>query len=107
MPRLFKIIVLGFVFGWELIVVGRYTPYPHGEEFEVRYRQKERIMAFSEYNQHPSPATLAVFQKELRLMHKHEDWKNWLAIGLLITLNAFGAYLFLSWKWPAQKMSIG
>jgi hypothetical protein len=93
MPRVFKILLIGFVLGFELIFVGTYNPYPHGEIVDVRYRGKERTTAYMDYRLHSSPETEAKFHEELRLMHKHEDWKGYAALGFLIALNIGGIYL--------------
>ena len=95
MPRVFKIILIGFVLGFELIFVGTYNPYPHGEIVDVRYRGKERMTAYMDYRLHPSPGTEAKFREEQRLMHKHEDWKGYTALGFLVALNIGGIYLLL------------
>ena len=93
MPRVFKILLIGFVLVFELIFVGTYTPYPHGEIVDVRYRGKERTTAYMDYRLHPSPETEAKFHEELRLMHKHEDWKGYAALGILVAVNIGGIYL--------------
>ena len=102
---MFKVVIIGFVLGVELIFVAAYNPYPHGEVHEVRYHQKERLEAWIDYAQHPSPPTEAAFQKELHLMHKHEDWKIYAALGLLVTLNVIGVYYFLA-KFPPVKIRV-
>jgi hypothetical protein len=101
MSRLFKILLVGFALGFELIFVGTFNPYPHGEIHDVRYRQHERVAAMIDYRLHPSPASEATFHEELRLMHKHEDWKGYAALGLLVALNVVGIYFFL--KHEQQK----
>jgi hypothetical protein len=94
MSPIFKLILVSFVLFMELVFVGLYQPYPHGEVSGVRYRNKERVAAMMDYRFHPSPATEATFQEELRLMHKHEDWKKYLALGILVALNLVGIYYF-------------
>ena len=66
----------------------------HGQIVDTRYRQKERVAAFNDYEYHRSPETTARFQEELRLMHKHEDWKMYLAIGLYFAINGVWIYYF-------------
>ena len=88
-------LLIGFVLGFELLFIGSYNPYPHGEIHDVRYRQHERVAAMIDYQLHPSPATEATFHEELRLMHKHEDWKSYSALGFLVALNIGGIYLLL------------
>ena len=95
MSRLFKILLVGFALGFELIFLAGYNPYPHGETVDVRYRQSEREKAILDYRIHPSPATEAMFYEELRLMHKHEDWKPYAKLGVLFVLNGLGIYCFL------------
>jgi len=55
-------------FGSELLF-GR----SHGPIADARFRRQERLAAYFEYNNHPSPATKAAFKEELRLIHNHED----------------------------------
>jgi hypothetical protein len=95
MPRVFKILLIGFILVFELIIVGSYNPYPHGEMVDVRYRGRERTEAWMDYRLHPSPGSEARFHEELRLMHKHEDWKGYAALGLLVALNIGGFYFLL------------
>ena len=97
MSRLFKILLVAFGLGFELILVGTFNPYPHGEVVEVRYRQHERMAAMIDHLQHPSPETEAAFHEELRLMHKHEDWKMYTALGLWVAANAAGIYYLLKY----------
>ena len=66
----------------------------HGMIVDVRYRRAERLAAFRDSIEHPSPATKAAFQEELRLMHKHEDWKWELALGLFIVINGVWIYYY-------------
>lgn len=86
---------VGFILVFDLFFVGIYNPYPHGEIVDVSYRGKERLVAWLENAQHPSPATKAKLQEELRLMHRHEDWKGYVALGLLVGLNIAGFYYLL------------
>jgi hypothetical protein len=72
-----------------------HNPYPHGETIDVRYRGKERMTAYMDYRLNPSPETEAKFHDEMRLMHKHEDWKGYAALGFLVALNIGGIYLLL------------
>ena len=95
MSRLFKILLVGFGLGFELIFVGTCNPYPHGMSHDVRYRNQERLSAWIDSRQHPSPETEAKFREELRLMHDHEDWKIHTALGALVVVNVVGIYLFL------------
>jgi len=95
MPRLLKILLIGFGLGFELIFVGTCNPYPHGMSHDVSYRHQERLAAWMDSRQHPSPATEARFQDEMRLMHEHEDWKIHAGLGVLVVLNVAGIYLLL------------
>ena len=98
MPRVFKILLIGFVLGFELIFVAVFNPYPHGEAFDVRFRHAERVAAFMERTTHPSPESEARWRDELKLMHDHEDWKMHLALGLLVVVNGAAIYLFLRYE---------
>jgi hypothetical protein len=95
MPRLFKILLVGFALGFELIFLGTYNPYPHGEMVDVHYRGHERLAAWFDYHQHPSPTSKATLDDEMRLMHRHEDWKGYVALGLIVVANVAGIYYFL------------
>lgn len=66
----------------------------HGQIVDTRYRQKERVAAFSDYEYHRSPETTARFQEELRLMHKHEDWKMYLVMGVFFAVNGVWIYYY-------------
>ena len=66
----------------------------HGMMADAHYRRAERLAAFFDYHEHPSPDTKAKFQEEMRLMHKHEDWKAELALGLFIIINGTGIYYY-------------
>ena len=96
MSRLFKILLVGFGLGFELIFVATFNPYPHGQIVDVHYRRHERMAAMMDYRIHPSLATKARFREELRLMHKHEDWKMYAALGLLVVLNCVGIYILMA-----------
>jgi hypothetical protein len=60
----------------------------------VRYRRHEREAALIDHSLHPSSATEARFQEELRLMHKHEDWKIYAMLGLLVALKWVAFIIF-------------
>jgi hypothetical protein len=66
----------------------------HGMMADTQYRRKERLEAFVDYHHHPSPESKATFQEEMRLMHKHEDWKLELTLGLFVILNGVGIYYY-------------
>jgi hypothetical protein len=66
--------------------------------WDVSYRRHERTEAFFDYVQHKSPATTATWQQELGLLHRHEDWKGYLASGLLIATNVAAIYFFLHYE---------
>jgi len=95
MSRFFKILLVGFIVGIEYLFVLSYDPYPHGEINDVRYRQSEREDAHYNWATHPTPTTEARWFEELRLMHKHEDWKPYAKLGALVVLNVLGIYYFL------------
>ena len=66
----------------------------HGMMADARYRRVERLAAFRDSIEHPSPATKAAFQDEMRLMHRHEDWKWQLVLGILVVINGVGIYYY-------------
>ena len=94
---MFKLVLVAFAIWLELMLVVSYQPYPHGEIFAVQYRNQERYAAWNNSIFHPSPTTKAAFQEEMRLMHKHEDWKTYVALGFLGVLNVVGIYYFLNY----------
>lgn len=71
-----------------------FNPWPHGEKAEVKVRRRERIAAFFDYSQNPSLTTKATFDEEIRLMHRHEDWKIYFAGALLVAAKVISIYLF-------------
>jgi hypothetical protein len=95
MSRDFKILLVGIVLVIELLAYLQWSPYSHGVLGGVVYRAKERIAATVDYHQHPSPATKAKFDEELRLMHQHEDWKYWANLAFVLVANVAGIYVFL------------
>jgi hypothetical protein len=77
------------------------SPWPHGEMGSVRYRHQERFAAFIDYRQHPSPATKATFDEEMRLLHEHEDWRPYLEWSLIMLAN--GACIYYFWGYGNLK----
>ena len=100
--RLFVIVLALIVelvvleFGGE-VLFGR----SHGMMADARFRHQERIAAFFDYHDHPSQATKATFDEEMRLMHRHEDWKVYLWLSILFTVNAAGIYYY--WNYEDRK----
>ena len=79
MRILFKVIVVLLALFLEIAIL-EFGPEvfgarSHGMMADAQYRRKERLAAYFDYQQHPSPESKAMFQEEMRLMHKHEDWK--------------------------------
>ena len=73
----------------------------HGAMVDTSFRRHERIAAFFDYHNHPSPATKATFDNEMRLMHRHENWKLYLALSLFVVINGAGIYYY--WNHGNQK----
>ena len=73
----------------------------HGAMADTHFRRQERLAAFADYHNHPSPDTKATFDEEMRLMHKHEDWKLYLGLGLFIVINGAGIYYY--WSYANRK----
>ena len=65
---------------------------------DVSYRHTEHFVALRDYMEHHSTDTRAAYDRELALMHKHEDWKGYLALGLLLAANVAAVYLFLRYE---------
>jgi hypothetical protein len=98
MPVVVMVLFLELVlleFGSELIF-----GLSHGIIIDTKYRQEQRIKAFENYLDHPSPTTKAAFQEEVRLMHKHEDWKWELGYASWILLNSIWIYYYFRMPWP-------
>ncbi|HEY4415668.1 MAG TPA: hypothetical protein VGO57_08255 [Verrucomicrobiae bacterium] len=96
MKIFYKLLIVILVLFLELAVVelGLVFGMSHGLMADVPYRHAERVAAFQDSIAHPSPAAEAVFQAEVRLMHRHEDWKWELPAGLFIVINGIGIYYF-------------
>jgi hypothetical protein len=71
------------------------NPYPHGMIGDVKYRHAERFVVLQNYLVHKSNETRAALDRELALMHRHEDWKMYLAVGLLVVANVMMIYFIL------------
>jgi len=78
-----------------LFVTMFWNPYPHGMIADVSYRHTERFAALRDYMEHQSADRKAALDRELALMHRHEDWKMYLALGLLLAANVAACYFFL------------
>ena len=89
-----KLVVLALL--GEILVLSFFCdPYPHGEAWDVSWHRQERSAAFFDYVQHQSPTAKAAWEQELRSLHRHEDWKAYLALSLLIAINWAAIYFFL------------
>ena len=98
MTRSFKFTLVAIALILEFLFLAFFcNPWPHGEMGDVRFRHQERLTAFFDYHYHPSPTAKATFDEEMRLMHRHEDWKVYLALGLIVVANGAGIYYFLSY----------
>jgi hypothetical protein len=96
MSRGFKIALIAVGLGFELFfLLPNLNPWPHGEAFDTRYRHKERLEAFMDWSLHPSPTSRATWEQELKLLHHHEDWKMYVILGLLVTLNGMAIYYII------------
>jgi hypothetical protein len=63
----------------------------------VSYRHEERLKAYRDYLRDGSPDTKAVFDREMDLMLKHEAWKIYLSLGLIVIADGIGIYYFISY----------
>jgi len=84
--------VFGFALIVQLLWLGTCNPYPHGDIVDVQYRRKERLAAFRESKQHPSPTAQATFDEELRRLRRHERIWMIVLLGVLLTANGVGIY---------------
>ena len=93
MSRGFKIALVALVVIFEFLFFPMlFNPYPHGMFTDASYRRAERFQALRDYTEHQSADTRAALDHELDLMHRHEDWKGYLALGLLIAANMVAIY---------------
>lgn len=95
MKRSIKLIIVGVVLWIELLFVTFHNPYPHGPIVDVWYRQSERHAAHSNYVQHPSAETRAVFDVELKRMRRYVTVVTILKLTVLVAVNTVGIYCFL------------
>jgi hypothetical protein len=102
MKILFKLVVVISALCVELVVLALGNELifglGHGQIADTRYRQKERVAAWIDDLNRPSPETKAKFREELRLMHKHEDWKMSLAVGVFFAINGVWIYYYFRGK---------
>ncbi len=99
MSRALKTTLAAIVLILELLFVIMFgNPYPHGMVADVRYRHTERFVALRDYMEHHSADTKAAYDRELALLHKHEDWKEFLTLGLLLAANVAAVYFFLRYE---------
>jgi hypothetical protein len=99
MSRAFKITLIAMTVILEFLFVTMFcNPYPHGMIADVSYRHTERFVALRDYMEHHSTDTRAAYDRELALMHRHEDWKGYLALGLLLAANVAAVYFFLRYE---------
>ena len=98
MRIIFKLVVVFLALILELVVleIGSEMLFgmSHGAMVDTPFRRHERLAAFREYQELPSPATKAAFNEEMRLMHKHEDWKLYLGLSIFLVLNGAGIYYY-------------
>ena len=97
MTRRSKLMVVTGALILEFIVLACFcNPWPHGEIADSRYRQRERLGAYFRYHEHPSKAAAAVLNRELLLMHKHDDWRLYAWSSLIIAGNMVVIWQFLA-----------
>ena len=103
MSRRFKIILIVLALILEFFLAHICNPYPHGMMGDVSYRRAERLGTFRDYMRLRSTDTKAAFDKEMILMHRHEDWKIYAALGLLVAINGTAIYWFLCYEHGRQQ----
>jgi len=81
------------------------NPHPHGMIVDVKYRRAERMTALQDYTTTRSPETKAALDRELTLMHKHEDWKTYLVDASFLIASILIAYLFLKRESPRPEFN--
>lgn len=107
MRMAFKLLVIVAALFLEILLLdvgnGLIFGLSHGQMADVSYRRKQRFKAYFDYRQNPNEKTKADFQEEMRLMHRHEDWKTYLGVGLFFGVNGVWIYFYLREKRPATK----
>ena len=98
--RLILVVVSLVLFVQLLYFVG-HNPYPHGDIVDISYRQKERLAAFWDDKQHPSPDAHAKLLVELKQMRRYELVMMILKGSALLTVDAFGIYYLMRHERPA------
>ena len=73
----------------------------HGEILDISYRRKERMAAFWDDRQNPSPEAHAKFLMELKRMHRYELVIIILKGGVLLTIDVFGIRYLMRREEPA------
>jgi len=103
MTRNSKVTIIVVALILELFWLSKFcNPWPHGEAWDVSYRRPARVAAFFANIKHQTPATEANWQREMRLLHKHERWKIYSVLGLLVGVNGILIYYFWSYdSWTA------
>jgi len=89
-----KVFIVLLVIFLELAILQILNVGGHGMMADTKYRHTERLAAYREYHEHPSPETKAAFRTEMRLMHAHEDWKGEVFLASLLIANGIGFYFY-------------
>ncbi|HXR05142.1 MAG TPA: hypothetical protein VN836_10590 [Verrucomicrobiae bacterium] len=94
--KVFIVLVLAF----QLLVVAAIFFDPLHGPFDSDYRHEERVKAYLDWKQNPSPSSKAAYEEELRLVHSHLDKRN-TAIVAMLALEAIGFYYLWNRKTKA------
>jgi len=89
-------IVLAFAF--QLLVAAAILFDPLHGPFDSEYRHEERVKAYLDWKQNPSPSSKSVYEEEMRLVHSHLDKRN-AAIVVILVLEAVG----IDYLWNRKK----
>jgi hypothetical protein len=99
--RLILVIVAVVLFLQFLYFVG-HNPYPHGDILDVSYRRKERMSAYWENAQHPSPEAHAKLAVEMKKLHRYELVTGAATLAILLTIDGFGIYFLMKYARKAK-----
>jgi uncharacterized membrane protein (UPF0182 family) len=94
MKKVFKWSVVSLVLICELCFLLLQGVWLHGPVFDVSYRHDQRVAAFWDDHLHPSPATKATLDTELKRMDRYLAVKMVLIVGVFVGIDWLGLYCF-------------
>jgi len=95
--KVFIVLALAF----QVLVVAAILFDPLHGPFDSEYRHEERLKAYLDWKQNPSPLSKSVYEAEMRLVHSHLDKRN-AAIIAVLGLEAVCIYYLWNRKTKAD-----